>query len=155
MGPGVIWFCGLKTSEALELQLAHLDLDALTLAVRGRTLGLDPHTGTLLQSWLDCRQGLAITTTHLFCTLAGGPLQPAYLRGLLPRLSRNAGLSRTVTPRLLRCGYAVDLLRDGAPLQVLTAALGHSRPSVTSRHLRRIQARETQRRPDPGARPRP
>jgi site-specific recombinase XerD len=141
----VLWCCGLRTSEALTLRAGDVDLDALTVLSRGRTLGLDHHTGVLVEGWLDCRRGLAITADRLFCTLASGPLQPRYLQRMLCRLAGSAGVSRPVTPGLLRSAYAAGLLRDGAPLEVVTVALGHSSRSVTGRHLRRIEAAERKR----------
>lgn len=135
-----MWCCGLRTAEALELAPASLDLDSLTLEVCGRTLGLDRQTGSIIWAWLESRRGLAVAGGPLFCTLSGGPLASAYVRGLFPRLSRRAGLARPVTPRLLRNAYAAELRRRGTSLAVLSAALGHSAPWVTARHLRRIGA---------------
>lgn len=136
----VIWCCGLRTGEALALGPGEVDLEALTVDVRGRTLGLDQQAGMLTEAWLDCRRGLGITAAPVFCTLAGRPLKADYLRELLPRLSRHAGLSRPVSARLLRAAYATALVRDGTPLPILSAALGHASVQTTARQLRRIAA---------------
>jgi site-specific recombinase XerD len=52
----------------------------------------------------------------LFCSLAGRPLDLSYVRHLLPRLARRAGIERRAHAHGLRHAFAVDLVRVGAPL---------------------------------------
>jgi site-specific recombinase XerD len=94
----VLWRSGLRISEALALELRDVDLQAGTLRVRhgkgdkSRTVGVDEQTAALLARWLDRRRRLSPgARAPVFCTLAGGRVDPSYARHLLPRLARNTG----------------------------------------------------------------
>jgi integrase/recombinase XerD len=150
----VLWRCGLRISEALALQPRDVDLQAGILRVRhgkgdkSRTLGLDEQTAALLARWLDRRQTLAGGREPVFCTLKGDPIDSSYIRRLLPRLARKAGIDRRVHAHGLRHTHAAELAREGTPVNVIRDVLGHSTLTVTDRYLRDIapiQVIDTQR----------
>jgi len=109
----VLWRCGPRISEALALELRDVDLEAGTVRVRhgkgdkSRTVGIDEQTAALLARWLDRRRQLSPgARAPIFCTLAGGRLDSSYVRRLLPRLARKAGIDRRVHAHGLRHTYA-------------------------------------------------
>ena len=115
----VLWRTGLRISEALALELRDVDLEAGTLRVRhgkgdkSRTLGIDEQTAALLARWLDRRRALSPgARAPIFCTLAGGRLDTSYIRQLLPRLARKAGIEKRTHAHGLRHTYAAELARD-------------------------------------------
>ena len=141
----VLWRCGLRISEALALELRDLDLDASTIRVRhgkgdkSRTIGVDEQTAALLARWLDRRRRLTPgARASVFCTLRGGRLDPSYVRRLLSRLARKAGVERRVHAHGLRHTYAAELAREKTPINVNRDALGHTTLSVTDRYLRDV-----------------
>jgi len=141
----VLWRCGLRISEALSLELRNVDLDAGTVRVRhgkgdrSRTVGLDEQTAALLARWLDRRKKLgAGARAPIFCTLQGGRLDSSYVRRLLPRLARKAGIERRVHAHGLRHTYAAELAREGTAINVIRDALGHTSLAVTDRYLRDV-----------------
>lgn len=141
----VLWRSGLRISEALALELRDLDLDKGTIRVRhgkgdkSRTVGVDEQTAALLQRWLDRRRRLSPgARAPVFCTLAGGRLDTSYVRHLLPRLARRAGIERRVHAHGLRHTYASELAREKAPINVIRDALGHTSLAVTDRYLRDV-----------------
>ncbi len=141
----VLWRCGLRISEALALELRDLDLDAGTVRVRhgkgdrSRTVGLDEQTSALLSRWIDRRRGLGPgARAPVFCTLQGGRLDSSYVRRLLPRLARKAGIDRRVHAHGLRHTYASELAREGTAINVIRDALGHTSLAVTDRYLRDV-----------------
>ncbi len=141
----VLWRCGLRISEALSLELRDVDLDAGTVRVRhgkgdrSRTVGLDEQTAALLARWLDRRKKLgAGARAPIFCTLQGGRLDSSYVRRLLPRLARKAGIERRVHAHGLRHTYAAELAREGTAINVIRDALGHTSLAVTDRYLRDV-----------------
>src|SRR4249919_1015045 len=126
----VCWRCGLRIGEALALAPKDFDPDSGTLVVqRGkggkrRVVGVDAGTVSLVGRWLERRRRLpASYGAPLFCTLAGGPMDQSYIRHVLPRLARKAGIERRVHAHGLRHAFAVDLVRAGAPLYVVRDAL--------------------------------
>ena len=120
----VLWRAGLRVSEALALQPSDLDAAAGTLRVpRGktghRTVGLDPEALALVGQWaLHRRAVLGLKGRKpLFCTLRGVVLRPSYVRSLLKRLAKRAGVERRVHPHALRHTMAAELLREGASVR--------------------------------------
>ncbi len=141
----VLWRSGLRISEALALELRDLDLEAGTLRVRhgkgdrSRTVGVDEQTAALLARWLDRRRSLGPgARAPVFCTLRGGRLDSSYVRRLLPRLARRAGVDRRVHAHGLRHTYAAELARERTPINVIRDALGHTSLAVTDRYLRDV-----------------
>ncbi|MEO8969318.1 MAG: tyrosine-type recombinase/integrase [Solirubrobacteraceae bacterium] len=141
----VLWRCGLRISEALQLELRDVDLDAGTVRVRhgkgdkSRTVGIDEQTTALLARWLDRRRKLGPgARAPIFCTLQGGRIDSSYVRRLLPRLARKAGIDRRVHAHGLRHTYASELAREGTAINVIRDALGHTSLAVTDRYLRDV-----------------
>jgi site-specific recombinase XerD len=140
----VLYRAGLRAAEALALEKRDLDTALGSVSVRHgkgdkhRTIGMDPAAFALVQRWLDCRTGLGIKGRVLFCTLDGRPLQPSYVRALLPRLARKAGIDKRVHPHGLRHTFAAELAREGVPTNVIQAQLGHASLNTTSIYLSHI-----------------
>ena len=105
----VLWRAGLDISEALALHPADIDREACSLRVsygkgyKARTVGMDPEAFAMIEQWLDVRERKALLDrwfvrngiherAPVFCTLTGAPLKAAYVRALLPRLARKAGI---------------------------------------------------------------
>jgi site-specific recombinase XerD len=141
----VLWRCGLRIGEALTLELRDIDLDLGTIRVRhgkgdkARVVGVDEQTGALLARWIDRRRTLNVgARSAVFCTLKGGRLNDSYVRRLLPRLARKAGITKRVHPHGLRHTHAAELVRERVPVNVIRDALGHSSLAVTDRYLRDV-----------------
>ncbi|MGH9023642.1 MAG: tyrosine-type recombinase/integrase [Acidimicrobiia bacterium] len=112
----VLYRGGLRLDEALSLFPKYLDPARGTVRVlhgkgdKARTVVLDPLALAVVERWATERRRLGITSRRrLFCTLAGGPLDPSYLRQLLPRLARRAGIDKRVHAHGLRHTHAAEL----------------------------------------------
>jgi integrase/recombinase XerD len=143
------WRAGLRCREATELLRKDLDLEASVVTVRKgkggrmRRVGLDSGTVAVLERWLAVRQQLHLPPrSPLLCTLQGQPLDPSYVRHLMKRLSRRAGIERRAHYHGLRHAYAVGLANDGAPLPTIQRLLGHANAATTSIYLSRLGADE-------------
>jgi site-specific recombinase XerD len=139
----VLYRAGLRLDEALSLAPAGVDPDAGILQVghrgTGRAAGIDPGALAIVEEWLKVRAGLGLAEdAPLFCTLAGGPLHPAYVRQLLPRLAAKAGIGKRVHAQGLRHTHAAELAAEGLPVEVIRAQLGHESLASTGRYLKRI-----------------
>jgi site-specific recombinase XerD len=141
----VLWRSGLRISEALALELRDVDLEAGSIRVRhgkgdkSRTVGVDEQTAALLARWMDRRRRLSPgARSPVFCTLQGGRIDSSYVRRLLPRLARKAGIDRRVHAHGLRHTYAAELAREGTAINVIRDALGHTSLAVTDRYLRDV-----------------
>jgi site-specific recombinase XerD len=104
-----------------------------------RLVALDAGAWAVLQVWLERRSQLGITArSPLFCTLKGASMKTAYVRAMLPRLARKAGIQRRVHPHCLRHSFAFELVNERTPLHVVQAALGHASIATTDRYVRHL-----------------
>jgi len=143
------WRSGLRIGELLALRPKDIDLDSGTLVVqhgkgdKRRVVGLDSGTAALISRWLDLRRTRSVNgRAPVFCTLEGAEIDQSYVRHLLPRLARRAGVEKRVHAHGLRHCYAVELEREGATVSTIRDLLGHSSAAVTDRYLRRLGAGE-------------
>ena len=140
---------GLRCQEALELRLRDVDRDAGTIRIRrgkggkARTVGIDPSAMAVIERWIDARSGLGLNGGPLFSTLGGQPVATAYVRALLPRLARKAGIDRRVHPHALRHAHAVELAREGVSVPIIQRQLGHASLGTTTRYLAGLSPEET------------
>ena len=138
----LLWRGGLRIAEALALLPKDLSADDGTVRVlrgkgnKSRVVPLDPEAFAVVQRWAEKREKLGIGPRRtLICTLAGEPMKDAYVRVMLPRLAKRAGIVKRVHAHGLRHTYAVELRKEGVDVGVISKALGHSHVSTTSIYL--------------------
>jgi site-specific recombinase XerD len=146
----VLWRAGLRIQEALDL--TELDLDprrGSVLVRRGkgghrREVGMDDWGFEQLQPWLQARQAMPVGP--LFCVINGRTRGRAWhasaARAALRRRAVRAGVRRRFAPHQLRHAHALELLREGVPLNVIQRQLGHRNLGVTSVYLQGIDPDE-------------
>jgi site-specific recombinase XerD len=72
----------------------------------------------------------------------GRPWTPAAARNHLRRISAKAGVCRRFAPHQLRHAHAVEMAREGVPLNVIQRQLGHVNLGITSISLDGIDTAE-------------
>jgi site-specific recombinase XerD len=138
----VLWRGGLRSAEALDLELRDIDQAAGTVTVRHgkgnrrRVVGLDPEAFAVLEQWLTVRASLGVPRgAPVFCTITRGNmgrrLGAAYWREAIKKLGVRAGIEKRVHSHGLRHTHAVELMREGVPLLVISRQLGHSSLEIT------------------------
>jgi site-specific recombinase XerC len=144
----VLWRAGLRLAEALALRPQDVDMDAMTIRVlhgkgdRARTVGFDPGTKGELQAWLDVRGHLPMEDAPLFCTRIGERIQQSYVRTILPRLAKKAGVLKRVHAHGFRHTFAVELAREGVSMINIQRLLGHASLATTSIYLASLSPEE-------------
>lgn len=140
---------GLRVSEALSLSPKDVDLgDGTVRVLRGkggksRVVALDPEAVALVELWLVKRGQLdAPKGAPLFCSLSGGPLARPNVTQKLKALAAKAGIQKRVHPHGLRHSRAMDLVQNGTPVTVISAAFGHANVSTTNTYLSHIAPAE-------------
>jgi site-specific recombinase XerD len=140
----VLYRAGLRAAEAMALERRDLDPERGYVTVRHgkgdehRTVGMDAAGFAFVQRWLDTRTRLGIPGRLVFCTLDGRPLQPSYVRALLPRLAAKAGIDKRVHAHGLRHTLAAEMAHEGRPVNVIQAQLGHKSLHTTTTYLAHI-----------------
>jgi site-specific recombinase XerD len=108
---------------------------------RDRVVGLDDGAMALINRWLDVRRQRGINgrgAKRLFCTLDGGPVSGAYVRAMLKRMARRAGIEKRVHPHGLRHTGAAELRSEGVDIGIISKQLGHKSIATTARYLDHI-----------------
>ena len=146
----VLWRAGLRISEALNLAEADLDPERGALLVRHgkggkrRESGMDDWGWEQLRPWIEQRAGMPVGP--LFCVVngptRGRPWSGSAARAQLRRLAADAGVRRRFAPHQLRHAHAVEMAREGVPLNVIQRQLGHADLGVTSVYLQGIDNTE-------------
>jgi site-specific recombinase XerD len=138
----VMWRAGLRCAEALALRPADVDREAGSLRVlhgkgdKCRTVGMDPEAFAMLAHWLEVRASLGHNGhAPVFCTLKGEPIEAAYVRAMLPRVARRAGIEKRVHAHGLRHTMAAELRVEGEDIGVISKQLGHASIANTARYL--------------------
>jgi integrase/recombinase XerC len=139
----LVYSAGLRSLEAVALDLRDVDFDRETVHVRGkggkdRIVPLGEEAAYRLGLYLrDARPRLAAGAENaLFVSIRGRRLDTSTLRRLVPH------------PHRLRHAFATHLLEGGADLRVIQELLGHSSLSTTQvyshvdgRRLRKVYDR--------------
>lgn len=132
---------GLRVSELCSLP-KDLDLSKDEFSVRGkgekvRVVFLTSEAKSAVKEYLNKSKN--ITGSRLF------DLTPRSVERLVKYYAIKAGISRKVTPHVIRHSFATDLLQNGADLRSVQALLGHANITttqiythVTDRHLKEI-----------------
>jgi site-specific recombinase XerD len=121
----LIYSAGLRSREAVELDLADVDFDSEAVRVLGkggkeRVVPLGEEAAYRLVRWLEVRPQLAAGAENaLFISARGRRLDTSTVRRLLPH------------PHRFRHAFATHLLEGGADLRTIQELLGHSSLSTT------------------------
>jgi len=145
---------GLRISELCGLSIDDVDLTRDEFSVRGkgdkvRVVFLSDTAKDTLREYLKNRKDLddALFIRYGRKANDGGELRlsPRAVQRLLKQYAAKAGITRKVTPHVLRHSFATDLLSNGADLRSVQALLGHAHigttqvyTHVTDKHLREV-----------------
>jgi len=146
----VLWRGGLRIQEALALAEGDLDPRRGSMLVRAgkggrrREVGMDEWGFEQLRPWLSERERLPVGP--LFCVIdgptRGRPWSAAGVRVEFRGLAARAGVRRRFAPHQLRHAHALELAREGVPLNVIQRQLGHANLGTTSIYLQGIDTEE-------------
>lgn len=130
----LLYACGLRVSEAAELELAQVDLEAGFVTVVGkgdkeRVVPLGSHARAALTDYLAHERPRLERGRHaawVFLGPSGRRLSRQAIWKLVRRRARAAALAAGVSPHTLRHTFATHLVGGGADLRVVQALLGHA-----------------------------
>ena len=135
----LMYACGLRASETIDLEIAHVDLVDHVLRARGKGSKerLVPVGRTAARAVADyLRRGRPQlvgerTQARLFVNFRGGPLTRQGLYKIIARHAQTAGLEDKMSPHTLRHTFATHLLAGGCDLRSVQEMLGHADVSTT------------------------
>jgi integrase/recombinase XerD len=146
----VLYATGLRVSELIALRAGDLNLEEgyLTCIGKGDKQRMVP-LGHEAIDWVrryirDGRPALLRkkSSPWLFVNARdGGPLSRVGFWKVLKAYGKSAGLTRTLSPHVLRHSFATHLLDRGADLRMIQVMLGHADLSTTQIYTHVLEAR--------------
>src|ERR1044071_5053918 len=130
---------GLRLAELRGLRLEQLHLDAGFINVIGkgnkeRVVPVGKKAVAALNRYLAAGRPKLVTPRSpatVFLSRRGTPFAAVTLWLRIKNRARRAGISRNITPHMLRHSFATHLLEHGADLRVIQELLGHANISTT------------------------
>ncbi len=152
---------GLRLAELRALRLEQLHLEAGFINVIGkgnkeRVVPVGRKAMEAMERYLEAGRPKLVTSrspANVFLTKRGTPFAAVTLWLRIKQRVRRAGISRNITPHMLRHSFATHLLEHGADLRVIQELLGHANISTTEiyTHVAGNRLRDIHRRYHPRA----
>jgi site-specific recombinase XerD len=150
----LLFSTGLRVSELCGLDQDDVDLSREEFSVRGkgekvRVVFLSPAAKDAIKKYLgkrgDIDPAMFVQMGKAAKSAKDLRLTPRSVERLIKQYAVKAGITRKVTPHVIRHSFATDLLESGADLRSVQALLGHSNISttqvythITDKHLREV-----------------
>jgi site-specific recombinase XerD len=142
---------GLRVSELCGLD-SDIDLSRDELSVRGkgdkvRVVFISEPAKDAVRNYLKARKDMheALFVNHAQGKKKNERITPRSVERMIKIYATKAGITKKVTPHVLRHSFATDLLSNGADIRSVQALLGHASINttqiythVTDAHLREV-----------------
>lgn len=135
----LLYSSGLRVSELAGATLADLSMGEAIIRVRGkgnkeRIVPVGSKALSALGEYLDIREGLKPVSNHIFLNSRGGSITTRSLARIIKKYGLVSGISKNVSPHVLRHSFATHLLAGGADLRAIQEMLGHASLSTTQKY---------------------
>lgn len=129
----VLFSCGLRVSELVNLKLSDLFIDEKFVRVIGkgnkeRLVPISQKAIDEIKLWFIDRNVMTIKPgeqDYVFLNRRGAHLTRTMILIMIKKYAKEAGLKKTISPHTLRHSFATALLKGGADLRAIQEMLGH------------------------------
>ena len=140
----VLYSCGLRVTELVELQLSNLHFEEEYISSIGkgnkqRLIPIDTQTRNLVKAYIQnvrtqfpVKPGFEDT---VFLNRRGKQLTRAMIFTIIKRLAEKTGLQKNISPHTFRHSFATHLLENGADLRSIQLMLGHESITTTEIYM--------------------
>ena len=150
----VLYGCGLRVSELVNLRLSNIYADDECLLVTGkddkqRWVPINRTALHLTLQYIEsirCHQNIKHgEEIYVFINRLGTRLSRNYVFMFLKAAVEKAGIKKNISPHSLRHSFATELVQNGADLRAVQEMLGHEKINTTEiyTHLSHQYLRET------------
>ena len=148
----LLYATGIRVSELVNIKIKNIDRINKSIKVLGkgekeRIVLYNNHTSRALDKYLN--DGYLLfnkkNSEYLILNHNGGKLSDRYVRMIIDKLVRKAGLDIKISPHTIRHTFATDMLEEGADLMTVKELLGHESLDTTSiyTHITNEQIKKT------------
>jgi integrase/recombinase XerD len=136
----LIYSAGLRASELVSLKLTEIDFKIGCLRIMGkgskeRVVPIGQEAMNLVTEYIEkYRPGMlkkGAVSESAFLTRLGRPMTRQYFWKIIKAFAVKAGITKHISPHVLRHSFATHLLERGADLRAVQSMLGHSDISTT------------------------
>ena len=135
----VLFSCGLRVSELVNLKLSNLYVEEKFVRVTGkgdkeRLVPISSRALDELNAWFTDRNAMRIKSgeeDYVFLNRRGAHLTRTMILIMIKRQAVAAGITKTISPHTLRHSFATALLEGGADLIAIQAMMGHEDIATT------------------------
>lgn len=137
----LLYATGMRVSELVNVPVKNVDMKMQYVIVMGkgskeRMLPLGRTVLHYLEHYLSVVRpqllhGKPDAAAELFVTGWGGPMTRERFYEIIVAYGKSAGISKRVTPHMLRHSFATHLLNNGTDLRIVQELLGHADISTT------------------------
>lgn len=137
----LLYATGMRVSELVNVPVKNVDMKMQYVIVMGkgskeRMLPLGRTVLHYLEHYLSVVRpqllhGKPNAAAELFVTGWGGPMTRERFYEIIVAYGKSAGISKRVTPHMLRHSFATHLLNNGTDLRIVQELLGHADISTT------------------------
>lgn len=137
----LLYATGMRVSELVNVPVKNVDMKMQYVIVMGkgskeRMLPLGRTALHYLEHYLSVVRpqllhGKPEAAAELFVTGWGGPMTRERFYEIIVAYGKSAGISKRVTPHMLRHSFATHLLNNGTDLRIVQELLGHADISTT------------------------
>ena len=137
----LLYATGMRVSELVNVPVKNVDMKMQYVIVMGkgskeRMLPLGRTALHYLEHYLtvvrpQLLHGKPEKAAELFVTGWGGPMTRERFYEIIVAYGKSAGISKRVTPHMLRHSFATHLLNNGTDLRIVQELLGHADISTT------------------------
>ena len=144
----ILYGCGLRISEVINLTTRDVDFENAVIRCFGkgskeRIVPLNDYAIYYIKSYLEVRHFLikSKNTDYLFLNNHGNKMTRQGFLKNLQKILKEKGITKNVTPHMLRHSFATHCLSGGADLRSIQMLLGHSDINTTKiyTHISREQ----------------
>ena len=135
----VLFSCGLRVSELVNLKLSNLFVEEKFVRVTGkgdkeRLVPISSRALDELNAWFADSNAMRIKPgeeDYVFLNRRGAHLTRTMILIMIKRQAVAAGITKTISPHTLRHSFATALLEGGADLIAIQAMMGHEDIATT------------------------
>lgn len=150
----VLYGCGLRVSELIELKISDINFKEGFLKVEGkgqkvRYVPLAKYTSHLIKNYIEnVRINNKINKKYediMFLNSRGSSMSRVIVFIIIKELADRAGIRKNISPHTFRHSFATHMLQNGADLRFIQEMLGHSSITTTEiyTHLNTEELRDT------------